>query len=1159
VRVRRFRNRRGKLSNNCSRADRTIPLWAGDADGQTRSNRTGLAPGQSKLSGDCGSLLKVFDVLGRHHIAADTPVTAFDFVDRDPRDTTQRLSLDVHHCLGELGDHLFLLAAIEHSLDDFDLYEWHDASFIEPGLGVEIKYLGGGCASHARFLPSGSRGCKRSASSLAIMTLMASDLEFRVLGAIELERRGQAVPIGGPKPRLALALLATRRGSVVSTDRLCEELWGSNAPADPLGVLQSYLSRLRRALRPEAEIVARPPGYVLQVPDEMIDAGRFEQLFRQASSSSNPKVTVELLEGALACWRGAAFAEFAEHDWARLEAMRLDELHVLAQEELFEARLALGGHAALVGDLEALVALHPLRERFWQQLIVALYRSGRSAEALRRAEVLRVVLREELGLDPSPALRELEARVLNDDPTLLQPAVTSRRSVTRQLPTEPTRLVGRAEELLLLASRLRLDRLVTLTGPGGVGKTRLAMRLAGELWDEFDGEVYVTELAPVRDATSTVAAIATALDVQQRQHLSIEETLVEYLRARRALLVLDNCEHLRGTIASFSERLLRWCPGVTILATSREVLGLPGEHVWRVQPLAIPDEGAGPAAASEAPATRLFVECAIAARPGFALGPDNVKDVIEIVGHLDGLPLAIELAAARIRAMGPAALAERLRQGLDLLAGAQTSIIPRHRTVQDLVAWSYDLLDADEQLLFARLCVFAGSFGLDAVEQVCAARDVGKSAASLLLANLVDKSMVQLVDEDLPRYRLLETLREYGRDRLSEAERKRARARHAAWYLEVAERCARSLAGPDEATAIQMLDRDFDNLRAAHRWSMERPDVDTALRLVAALREYSFRCMHAEIASWADAAIALPDACAHERYPVTVGVAAYGRFVRGDLEGAIELGEQAVTSAHQLGVDGSGLAERALGNAWFYRGDYERGSQWTDRMIASAQRGSPARLAHALYMRSVAFVTVADNVEGARFAADSGVAAANSGSPTALAQALYAQGLTLKSTSPLEATVELQRAADIARDVGNRWIQAFALTEVLWLEARQGRPRQALARYIDVIDLWYRGGDWANQWLSLRHVFGILVQLRADLAAATLHGALAAAGSAYALPFEAVEAQRINVLADDLRERLGAAAFASAVRRGSSLSDGEIIEFVRAQIRALAPPTTHGS
>jgi hypothetical protein len=412
--------------------------------------------------------------------------------------------------------------------------------------------------------------------------------------------------------------------------------------------------------------------------------------------------------------------------------------------------------------------------------------------------------------------------------------------------------------------------------------------------------------------------------------------------------------------------------------------------------------------------------------------------------------------------------------------------------------------------------------------------------------------MVQLIDEDLPRYRLLETLRDYGRDRLVQVDRDSIQSRHAAWYLEVAERCGRSLASPDEAIAVKMIDRDFDNLRAAHVWSIEHADIDMALRIVAGLREYSFRCMHAEITVWADVAIALPGADAHVRYPVVVGVAAYGRFVRGDLESAIELGDRAIAAAERLAIDGSGLAERALGNAWFYQGDTERGTGWMDCMITSARNGSPARLAHALYMRSVAFTSVGDSARGVRFATDCFSAAARSGSPSALAQAHYAQGLALKSTSPVESGAELQRSADIARNAGNRWIQAFALTEVLWLEADQGRPREALARYIDVIDLWYRGGDWANQWLSLRHVFGILVELRADFGAATLHGALTAAGAGYALPFEAADAQRIGVLVDNLRDRLGAAAFAAAVRRGTTLSDGEIIDFVRAQIYTLS-------
>lgn len=693
-------------------------------------------------------------------------------------------------------------------------------------------------------------------------------------------------------------------------------------------------------------------------------------------------------------------------------------------------------------------------------------------------------------------------------------------------------------------------RMVTLNGPGGVGKTRLAKRVANELWDEFDGEVFVIELAPVHDPASTVAAIATGTDIQQRQHLSIEETLIEYLRARRTLLVLDNCEHLRATVASLADRLLSSCPMITLLATSREVLGLPGEQVWSVGPLDVPLVGSGTALVAEAPAAQLFVERAIAARPGFSLGPDNVEDVVRIVHRLDGLPLTIELAAARIRAMSPSALAERLESGFELLSGAQPSLTLRHRTVEDLVAWSYDFLDSDEQLLFARLSVFTGGFELGAIEEVCGA-DLGFSKVPMLLANLVDKSMVQLAEDGSPRYRLLETLREYGRDRLSDAQQRDLRARHPRWFLEVAERCAVALAGPDEASAILVLDREFDNLRGALLWSTEHAEIDVALRLVAALREYGFRCMHDEMIGWADVAMATPGATENTRYPVVVAVGAYGRFVRGDLEGAIDLAERSLEAADRLAVDGSGLAERALGNAWFYQGDSARGLYWNDLMVSSALTGSAARLAHAYYMRSVGFSSLGDTVNGVRFAEMACTAAARSGSPSAQAQALYATGASLAATDPEEATILLQEAADVASNVGNRWIQAFALTEVLWLEARQGRPREALQRYADVIELWYRGGDWANQWLSLRHVFGILVQLRADLGAATLHGALSAAGTAYALPFAVADAERITSLVDELRDRIGSANFASAVRRGASLNDGEIVHFVHGQIAAL--------
>jgi predicted ATPase/DNA-binding SARP family transcriptional activator len=990
--------------------------------------------------------------------------------------------------------------------------------------------------------------CKRACKTGRVL----SGLELRVLGGIEVLRDGNTVAIGGPKPRLVLAMLLAARGTVVSAARLCEELWGDQQPADPGAVLQSHLSRLRKLLRPEVDIVGRPPGYLIEEDAERLDAARFEALCERAHAARDPQLALEAFDGALACFRGSAFEEFATTEWARSEAVRLDELHVNAREDRIDARLGLGDHAALVPELEALVALHPFRERPWQQLAIALYRSGRAADALRRVSTLQTTMREELGLDLSPAMRELEQRILTDDPTLLVAPSDARGVRPRRTPSPSPPLVGRQSDLDRVAAQLRTQRLVTLTGPGGVGKTRLALRLAAELWDELRGEVFVVELAPVHDPASTVAAIATAIDVQQRQHLSLEETLFEYLRGRRGLLVLDNCEHLRAPIASLVQRLLDWCNEITVLATSREVLGLPGEQVARVEPLAVAGSEDDVATIARAPAVQLFVERAAEARAGFAVDEENAAAVAAIAARVDGLPLALELAAARMRVMSPAALAERLDQSLDLLSGAQTSMIPRHRTLDQLVTWSHDLLERDEQLLFARLCVFAGDFGLDAVESGCAGDDLDAATVSLVLANLVDKSMVQLSDPDLPRYRLLESLREFGDERLSEAERRSVGARHAHWYLDVAERCGAALATDREGKAVAMLDRDFDNLRAAHAWAVEHGDIDVALRLVAALREYCTRSMRAEVIGWADEVLQLEGAESHPRAPVVCALAAYGRFVRGDLDDAIALALRALTMSERSHCDTSGLAERTLGNALFYRGEVESATQYMDRMVASARDGSSARLAHALYMRSVAYTSIGDEVKGAQLAGEARAAARAAGSPTATAQASYALGLSLERSDPVDAAAHLERAVHLARDAGNRWIEAFALTEVLWLQARQGQARAALARYDDVIDLWYRGGDWVNQWLSLRHVFGIFVDLNDHSGAATLHGALSAAGAAYALPFQATDAVHLSNLVGDLREHLGAATFAAAVRRGAAMSDAEIVDFVRERIDALS-------
>ncbi len=581
-------------------------------------------------------------------------------------------------------------------------------------------------------------------------------MELRVFGPVQAVRDGRPVAIGGPKPRLLLALLVAHRGRTVTTDRLCEELWGDAQPAGPPAVLQSHVSRLRRALRPGAEIVSRPPGYALEVDEERVDAGRFEHLVGIGRSAGDPATAAARLEAALELWRGPAFEEFAQLEWARGEAVRLEEIRLVALEELFEARLTLGEHAMVIGELEALVESHPLRERYWLQLMVALYRSGRHGDALRRAETLRTLLRDGLGLDPSLALRELEQKILAEDPTLdIGRAPLGSRS--RRAPAHGA-LVGREHDVEVVTGLVEGERLVTLAGPGGVGKTRLAWQIAAELWDRMPHGVFVVELGAVREPASTVAAIATALEVQQRQHLSVDETVVEYLRDRRALLVLDNCEHLLEAVGPLVQRLRTWCPELTVLTTSREPLGVAGEHVWPVGPLGLAPADADAATVAAAPAVRLFAERAAASRPGFELTSENAAAVNAIVRGLDGLPLAIELAAARLRAMSPAALADRLDHRFQLLGSPHGSADPRHRTLYDLVAWSYELLEPSERTLFARLCLFADGFDLEAAEMVCAFDDVDAGAISSLVVHLVDKSMVQLVDPDAPRYRLLETL-----------------------------------------------------------------------------------------------------------------------------------------------------------------------------------------------------------------------------------------------------------------------------------------------------------------------------------------------------------------------------------------------------------------
>ncbi len=546
-------------------------------------------------------------------------------------------------------------------------------------------------------------------------------------------------------------------------------------------------------------------------------------------------------------------------------------------------------------------------------------------------------------------------------------------------------------------------------------------------------------------------------------------------------------------------------------------------------------------------AAALFTARAGAARPGFVLDEDNRRAVATICIRLDGLPLALELAAARVRSLSPTDVADRLDARFGLLAGTR-SPDQRHRALLDVVRWSHDLLAPDEQTLFARLGVFAGAFDLDRAEDVCALHDLDRADVASLLAALVDKSMVGATESGgRMRYRLLETLRAFAREQ-SDARRDDAdlRRSHALSYLHTARAAGQGLGGPDEGNWANRLEEDIEDLREAFGARVAAADLDTALELVTAIREFAFRGVRYEILDWAGTVAGMPGAAGRPLYPVALGMLAYGRYVRGELADAMVTADAAGEAARRQDEPTFGLAERVRANVLFFRDEATVALDWMDRMLAAARAsGSDAQLAHACYMRSVAHTSVVEHgdLDGARaLAEESERAARRSGSPTALAQAAYAAGLSWERDDPARALDLLVTSGRLAGSVHNRWLRAFARTEELYLRAQNGEVDAALEGYREVVDTWFRGGEWANQWLSLRHLFGVFASRPGDEEiAAVLHGALESAGAGAALPFEPSRALRVAALVDAVRARYGRAAFDAAVDRGRAMDDQDVV------------------
>ncbi|MFF3329958.1 BTAD domain-containing putative transcriptional regulator [Streptomyces sp. NPDC002888] len=624
-------------------------------------------------------------------------------------------------------------------------------------------------------------------------------MRFGILGPLDIRTDdGTPVDSGGPRPRALLTLLLLDAGRTVSTDRLTAGLYGAQPPAGAANALQSQISRLRRRLAPHTEIEATPAGYRITASPEAVDTHRFEHMAgegRVAFSAGDHTRAAARLREALALWRGPALPDLPE---AHAEKARLEELRLAAVQDRIEADLLLGGGPELVAELRALLPAHPLSERLYGQLMRALHAGGRPAEALTVYEEARRTLADELGTDPSPELSALHLELLRGG--------GAGGPARPRVPVQLTPFVGRGTELARIARGLSDSRLVTLTGPGGVGKTRLAVEAARSRSDAF-----LVELAPLSDGTRIPYAVLAALGVREGFRTPATDTtdrLLAALEERELLLVLDNCEHLVEEAAQLSALLLGACPGVRVLATSRESLGITGEVLVPVPPL--PPE----------PAVRLFLDRARAVRPDF----DHHARVADICRALDGLPLAIELAAARLRTLTPDELADRLDDRFRLLTRGDRSKAPRHRTLRAVVEWSWDLLDDEERDLAAELTVFPGGATLDAVEAVCTA-----AHPEDLLASLVEKSFLEVSEG---RYRMLETIRAFAAERLTGADG--PRDAHAAYFLRLAERAEPYLRGGGQLRWLARLTAEHGNLDAALRHLVRTAPAD-ALPLMAHL------------------------------------------------------------------------------------------------------------------------------------------------------------------------------------------------------------------------------------------------------------------------------------------------------------------------------------
>jgi predicted ATPase/DNA-binding SARP family transcriptional activator len=822
-------------------------------------------------------------------------------------------------------------------------------------------------------------------------------LDFRVLGPLEVVEDGVALRLGGPRPRALLAALLMETDRFVSRDRLIDELWGDDPPATAENALQAQVAALRRLL--PGRIVTGGTAYRLTARPDEIDARRFEMELGEAHDllGRQPALAAAQLASALLAWRGPALDGDTTGILAGAEATRLDALRRTAQVDWADASLAVGEHETVVAELAGLVAGDPTDERLAGRLMVAQYRTSGSADALATFERVEAALDLELGATPDPTLLELRRAIERHDPTLAGP--------TGGLPQPTTRFVGREQDLATALDLLGRSRLLTLIGPGGCGKSRLALELARSMAAGRLAEVHLVSLATLAPGGSVTRLIADVIDVRERRGESLIAGLLARLRNQRSLLVLDNCEHVLPLVAGLCTELLAGAPGLRILATSREPLGAQGEVSLGLSGLSLPAPTATPDEILASDSIRLLVDRAEAARPGFALTDANVASAAALCRRLDGLPLAIELAAARLRTLSLAEIGERLQGRLDLPARPADSTVERHRTMRAAIDWSHDLLAPAERRMLRRMAVFRGSLDAPAALAMWGEEQPGDDPFAAL-SRLVDQSMVvaEPALDGPTTYRLLETIRQYAEERLADAgESRAARALHAAWCADLV-RSAAEWGGSEQETWLVRLGHAHNDLLAALTWSLgEGADPEGALSMTASLWWY-----------W------------YVRGHVAEGLVWLRRTLAASAPGASRVRAGALRGA-------SALARSS--------GDYPEAIRFGELCLAMCRalddRQGIAGALNSLSATALAMGLVADAVG---YGEESLAEVRGSGNRRGLGASLTNLGTALRNLDRFdEAGLALNEAADVFRDLGDVRGETSAIINLAIVDRRRGR------------------------------------------------------------------------------------------------------------------------